>query len=81
MYAIINEDWGKHHSGETLVDVVLATKRFKFDLDKGVMTIVDVGQDSITYTGSYTPKEKANEMAKRAIKILQDWGWTLYKSV
>lgn len=78
-YALVKN--GEAIEADSLIDLVILTGRFEFDVknpDNGVLYFRG-NPDSITYGKSYNAYEKTQEMAKRAVVILERNGWTLYK--
>jgi hypothetical protein len=78
MIALVKE--GQAFEASTLTYLILSTGWFRFDYEKGQLYFNN-HLDTISYSKSYTPKEMASEMAKRAVKLLEQRGWTLYKAI
>jgi hypothetical protein len=78
MIALVKE--GTAFEASSIVDLIFCTGWFRFDYEKGQL-FFNEHLDTITYSKNYTPKEMAREMAERAVKLLKQRGWTLYKAL
>lgn len=70
----------RHHTGQALVDAVLATGIVAFDYSSRKVAVRG-RLDTVSFSSEYQGDELIREMARRALRLLtRDHGFVLYRA-
>ena len=78
-FALIS-NYGTVYTGNSLYEIVKNTGNFIFKLDKGILMFNDE-MDTITYEKHLSESDMKAYMTTRALKLLTQDGWHLYKEM
>lgn len=79
-YALLDPRSHRFYTGDTLVELIVATRRVLFDDTRRVLLIDNI-PDTVSSSSDYAGAELKEELAKRALLVLtRDYGCFFYKS-